>query len=359
MDFIERLQALAKKVSQVSGNLATEEATKNALVMPFLHSVLGYDVFDPNEVIPEFTADTGTKKGEKVDYALIKDGVVQILIECKKYGELLSPKHASQLFRYFSVTNARIAILTNGSQYQFFTDLDAPNKMDEKPFLTLDLEDLDEHTVPEIKKLTKSSFDVESVVDAAGELKYLNQIKRILSEQFQAPEEDFVKFFTSRVYDGVQTAKVKSQFLEITTKALKQFLNDSINSRLKSAIGADAKETIKLDVKVEPDDESLTTSEKPKIHTTDEEIEGFNIVKAILRQKVGVTRICARDTQSYFGILLDDNNRKPLCRLWFNTKQKYIGIFDEEKNETRHPIETVDDIFNFTEHLQNTLSLYE
>ncbi|KFD93283.1 hypothetical protein DN33_3682 [Vibrio cholerae] len=359
MDFIERLQALAKKVSQVSGNLATEEATKNALVMPFLHSVLGYDVFDPNEVIPEFTADTGTKKGEKVDYALIKDGVVQILIECKKYGEQLSPKHASQLFRYFSVTNARIAILTNGSQYQFFTDLDAPNKMDEKPFLTLDLEDLDEHTVPEIKKLTKSSFDVESVVDAAGELKYLNQIKRILSEQFQAPEEDFVKFFTSRVYDGVQTAKVKSQFLEITTKALKQFLNDSINSRLKSAIGADAKETIKLDVKVEPDDESLTTSEKPKIHTTDEEIEGFNIVKAILRQKVGVTRICARDTQSYFGILLDDNNRKPLCRLWFNTKQKYIGLFDEEKNETRHPIETVDDIFNFSEHLQNTLSLYE
>lgn len=359
MDFIERLQALAKKVSQVSGNLATEEATKNALVMPFLHSVLGYDVFDPNEVIPEFTADTGTKKGEKVDYALIKDGVVQILIECKKYGEQLSPKHASQLFRYFSVTNARIAILTNGSQYQFFTDLDAPNKMDEKPFLTLDLEDLDEHTVPEIKKLTKSSFDVESVVDAAGELKYLNQIKRILSEQFQAPEEDFVKFFTSRVYDGVQTAKVKSQFLEITTKALKQFLNDSINSRLKSAIGADAKETIKLDVKVEPDDESLTTSEKPKIHTTDEEIEGFNIVKAILRQKVGVTRICARDTQSYFGILLDDNNRKPLCRLWFNTKQKYIGLFDEEKNETRHPIETVDDIFNFSEHLQNTLFLYE
>ncbi|EOY4610653.1 type I restriction endonuclease [Vibrio cholerae] len=359
MDFIERLQALAKKVSQVSGNLATEEATKNALVMPFLHSVLGYDVFDPNEVIPEFTADTGTKKGEKVDYALIKDGVVQILIECKKYGEQLSPKHASQLFRYFSVTNARIAILTNGSQYQFFTDLDAPNKMDEKPFLTLDLEDLDEHTVPEIKKLTKSSFDVESVVDAAGELKYLNQIKRILSEQFQAPEEDFVKFFTSRVYDGVQTAKVKSQFLEITTKALKQFLNDSINSRLKSAIGADAKETIKLDVKIEPDDESLTTSEKPKIHTTDEEIEGFNIVKAILRQKVGVTRICARDTQSYFGILLDDNNRKPLCRLWFNTKQKYIGLFDEAKNETRHPIETVDDIFNFTEHLQNTLSLYE
>ncbi|EJB1797766.1 type I restriction enzyme HsdR N-terminal domain-containing protein [Vibrio parahaemolyticus] len=359
MDFIERLQALSKKVSQVSDNLATEEATKNALVMPFLHSVLGYDVFDPNEVVPEFTADTGTKKGEKVDYALIKDGAVQILIECKKYSEPLSTKHANQLFRYFSVTNARIAILTNGAQYQFYTDLDAPNKMDEKPFLTLDLEDLDEHVVPEIKKLTKSSFDVDSVVDAAGELKYLNQIKKVLSEQFKDPEEDFVKFFTSKVYDGVQTAKVKSQFLEITTKALKQFLNDSINARLKSAIGGEVKDSVKIDVPEVQEEAVEDVSDKPKVQTTDEEVEGFNIVKAILRQKVEVQRVFSRDTQSYFGILLDDNNRKPICRLWFNTKQKYIGIFDESKAETRHPIESVDDIFNFSEQLQNTLALYE
>lgn len=359
MDFIERIQALSKKVAQVSGNLVTEEATKNALVMPFLHSVLGYDVFDPNEVVPEFTADIGTKKGEKVDYALIKDGVVQILIECKKYQEPLSTKHANQLFRYFSVTNARIAILTNGSQYQFYTDLDAPNKMDEKPFLTLDLEDLDEHIVPEIKKLTKSSFDVDSVVDAAGELKYLNQIKRVLNEQFQNPEEDFVKFFTSKVYDGVQTAKVKSQFLEITTKALKQFLNDSINARLKSAIGNDVKEHLSPPPEPNEDIAELGNEDKPKVVTTDEEMDGFNVVKAILRQKVEVNRVFARDTQSYFGILLDDNNRKPLCRLWFNSKQKYIGIFDDTKNETRHPIENIDDIFNFTDQLQNTISLYE
>ncbi|MCE0557404.1 MULTISPECIES: type I restriction endonuclease [unclassified Motilimonas] len=358
MDFIERLQALSKKVPQISGNLATEEATKNALVMPFLHSVLGYDVFDPSEVIPEFTADVGTKKGEKVDYALVKDGAIQILIECKKYGDPLSTKHANQLFRYFSATNARLAILTNGAQYQFYTDLDAPNKMDEKPFLTLDLEDLDEHVVPEIKKLTKSSFDVESVVDAAGELKYLNQIKKILHEQFVDPDEEFVKFFTSKVYEGVQTAKVKSQFLEITTKALKQFLNDSINARLKSAIGDDRKDAVKVEAQ-ESSQESDISTEKSKVHTTEEEIEGFNIIKAILRQKVEAQRVCARDTQSYFGILLDDNNRKPLCRLWFNTRQKYISIFDEDKNETRHPIDTLDDIFNFSEKLQNTLALYE
>lgn len=357
MDFIERLLQLQKKITQVSNSLLTEEATKNALVMPFLHSVLGYDVFDPSEVIPEFTADTGIKKGEKVDYALMKEGEVQILIECKKYGEKLSSKHASQLFRYFSVTNARLAILTNGSLYQFFTDLDTPNKMDEKPFLTLDIEDIDEHIVNEVKKLTKSSFDVDSIVDAAGELKYLSQIKKELTAQFSQPEEEFVKFFASRVYEGVLTAKVKAQFLEITTKALKQFLNDSINARLKSAIGDDAKAVESQLVHAETDDNS-DKDNKSKVITTDEETEGYNIIKAILRQKIAAHRIVARDTQSYFGVLLDDNNRKPLTRLHFNAKQKYIGIFDNDKNETRHPIESIDDIFNFSESLLTTASYY-
>ena len=356
MDFIERLHTLSKKIGQVKDSLATEEATKNALVMPFLHSVLGYDVFNPAEVLPEFTADTGTKKGEKVDYALLKDGEIQILIECKKYGETLAPKHASQLFRYFSVTNARIAILTNGSVYQFFTDLDAPNKMDEKPFLIVDLEDLDEHAVPEIKKLTKSSFDVESIVDAAGELKYLSQIKKLIGQQFREPEEDFVKFFASRVYNGVLTPKVKAQFHEIASKALKQFLNDSINDRLKSAIGTDGTQT------VAPAASSENTQEQEaddnKIVTTEEEIQGFNIVKAILCKNVDISRIADRDTQSYFGVLLDDNNRKPLCRLHFNAKQKYLGIFDSDKKETRIPIDAVQDIYKHADALITTLSYY-
>ncbi|EOD54553.1 type I restriction endonuclease [Aeromonas molluscorum] len=364
MDFPERLQSLAKKITQQAGMITIEEATKNAFVMPFLHSVLGYDVFDPTEVIPEFTADTGIKKGEKVDYAILKDNQIQILVECKKYSEKLSAKHSGQLFRYFSVTNARIGILTNGAQYEFYTDLDAPNKMDEKPFLTLDLEDIDEHVIPEVLKLSKSTFDVESVVDAAGELKYLSQIKKLLTEQFNNPEEDFVRFFASRIYGGVLTAKVKQSFAEITTKALQQFLNDSINARLKSAIGSSINTMPQANENniIKENDSSHNTQEldeKSRVDTTLEEIEGFNVVKAILRQKFDVSRIIARDTQSYFGVLLDDNNRKPLCRLHFNTKQKYIGLFDENKKETRHPIDSIDDIFHVSDLLLNTTSTYE
>jgi hypothetical protein len=353
MDFIERIDVLSKRIPQISASLQTEEATKNALIMPFLHTVLGYDVFNPNEVIPEFTADIATKKGEKVDYALVKDGEVQILIECKKYGEKLSVKHAGQLFRYFSVTNSRLAILTNGTEYQFFTDLDAPNKMDEKPFLTLDLLNIDEHLIPELKKLTKTSFDVESIVSAAGELKYLNQIKKLLGEQFKDPEEEFIKFFAARAYDGVLTPKVKQQFTELTKKALRQFLSDSINERLKSAIGGEQPS------KIDNEEPCVLDDDKPKITTTNDEVEGFNIVKAILRQKVDATRIIARDTQSYFGVLLDDNNRKPLCRLHFNAKQKYLGLFDVDKNEIRHPIDTLDQIFDFSDALLQTTTYYE
>lgn len=356
MDFIERINVLAKRIPQISNNLQTEEATKNALIMPFLSSVLGWDVFDPTEVIPEFTADTVSKKGEKVDYALMKDGEVQILIECKKYGEKLTIKHASQLFRYFSVTNARLAILTNGVEYQIFTDSDAPNKMDEKPFLKFDLENIDEHIVPEMKKLTKSVFDVDSIVSAAGELKYLSQIKRIIGEQFKEPEEEFIKFFASRAYDGVLTPKVKQQFTDITHKVLRQFLSDSINERLKSAIGNDKSA---IDALTEHEPISHNDEEKSKVITTEEELEGFNIIKAILRQKLDVGRIIARDTQSYFGILLDDNNRKPLCRLHFNAKQKYLGIMDADKNETRHAIDSLDDLFNFSDHLLITAGYYE
>jgi predicted type IV restriction endonuclease len=236
MDFFEKLTSLAAKVRLQGPAIQTEEATKNAFVMPFINTVLGYDVFDPQEVTPEFVCDIGTKKGEKIDYAIMKNGEVQILIECKKIGESLSINHASQLFRYFHVTSARISILTNGQVYRFFTDLDAPNKMDEKPFLELDLLDIDEYSVPELTKLTKSAFDVDSIINAAGELKYVSQIKKVIAAQVIKPDDDFVKVFASRVYEGVITQKVREQFFELTRKALSQFLNDQINDRLKSAM---------------------------------------------------------------------------------------------------------------------------
>lgn len=360
MEFFEKLNSLSAKIRQQAAAIKTEEATKNAFVMPFINTVLGYDVFDPREVTPEFVCDVGTKKGEKIDYAILKDGEVQILIECKKIGEPLNVNHASQLFRYFHVTNARISILTNGQVYKFFTDLDAPNKMDEKPFLELDLLDIDEHAVPELIKLTKSAFDVESIVNSAGELKYVSQIKKEIASQFSKPDDDFVKFFASRVYEGMITQKVREQFAELTRKAVAQFLSDQVNDRLKSAMSGALQPSYSATAPAssEAPTEQLDEPADDKVMTTLEELEGYHIVKAIVRSVVDAKRIIQRDTQSYFGILLDDNNRKPICRLHFNRMQKYIGIFDQEKTETRHPIGSLDEIYDFADQLKTTTGFY-
>jgi len=362
MEFAEKLSALATKVRQQRGVIQTEEATKNAFVMPFISTILGYDVFNPLEVVPEFIADVGLKKGEKIDYAIVKDGEVQILIECKKSTEPVKIEHASQLFRYFAVTNARIAILTNGEVYQFFTDLDAPNRMDAKPFLVLDLNDIDQSLIPELQKLSKDVFDLDSIISAAGELKYIGELKRTLATQFKEPEDEWVKFLTTRVYTGPYTQKVREQFTTLVSKATKQFLNDQVNERLKKALGnpgfpQSEDSTIAAVVTSAPVAEADLT-EADGLETTLEEIEGYQIVRAIVCSEVKPARVVQRDAKSYFAVLLDDNNRKPIARLHFNRTQKYIGIFDDNKEETRVPISSLEEIYEHTEALRASVKSY-
>ncbi|KFF58002.1 restriction endonuclease or methylase, partial [Cryobacterium sp. MLB-32] len=344
--------------------IQTEEATKNAFIMPFISTILGYDVFNPLEVVPEFNADVGLKKGEKIDYAIMRDGEVQILIECKKSKEALKLEHASQLFRYFAVTNARIAVLTNGETYQFYTDLDAPNRMDEKPFLVLDLLDIDETLIPELRKLTKDVFDLDSIINAAEELKYIGQIKRTVAAQFKDPQDEWIRFFTTRVYEGAFTQKVREQFTSLVTKATSQFLNDQVNDRLKTALGgssfsvqtADAQAAAMTSQPVAEDDLELDTD----IETTLEELEGYQIVKAIACSEVKPQRVMHRDAKSYFAVLLDDNNRKPIARLHFNgKKQKYVGIFDADKTETRHAIDSLDEIYLYADAIRSSVNNYQ
>jgi hypothetical protein len=368
MEIAERAQALTLKIRKYKSSIETEEATKNAFVMPFIGTVLGYDVFNPAEVIPEFTADVGTKKGEKIDYAIVHDGKVQVLVEVKKIAEHLRPEHMSQLFRYFAVTNARIAILTNGETYEFYTDLDAPNRMDAKPFLVLNFSDIDETLLPELAKLTKESFDVDSVISAAGELKYIGQIRRILTAQFKQPEDDWVKFLTTRVYEGSFTQKVRDQFIPLVEKASRQFLNEQVNDRLKNALGEPdyglvSNGTAAQQGDQKPGEPSPADGTDPgdgvgEVITTEDELEGYRVVRAIVCGEVSPARVIGRDTKTYFGVLLDDNNRKPIARLWFNRSKRYIGVFDENKVETRLPITAVEDIYQHADHLRKTVSRY-
>ena len=362
MDFAEALAALALRVKTHRNVIHTEEATKNAFVMPFISTVLGYDVFNPLEVVPEYIADVGLRKGEKIDYAIMRDHEVQMLIECKKSTEALTIENASQLHRYFADTTARIAILTNGETYQLYTDLDDQNRMDAKPFLVLDLLDIDDTLIPEVRKLTKDVFDLDSIISAAGELKFIGQIKRELAIQFREPDDEWIRYFISRTYMRRITQRVQEQYAPLVTRATKQFLNDQVNERLKTALSGS---------NYSPADPALAGSvsslapaqgdiqEDTEFETTLEELEGYQIVKAIACSEVKPERITQRDSKSYFAVLLDDNNRKPIARLHFNSKsKKYLGLLDEEKNETRHELESLDEIYRYAEDIREAVRRY-
>ena len=348
MELHNQLKALADKIHQLKDKIETEESTKHAFVLPFIN-ILGYDTFNPTEVVPEFTADLGLKKGEKVDYAIFQNGNPILIVECKNWREDLNV-HNSQLFRYFHVTKTRFSLLTNGIEYRFYTDLEEPNKMDEKPFLEFDITTVKENMVNEIAKFHKSNFDVDSIVDNASSLKYTREIKRLISEELIIPSHDFVRLFANKAYSGRLTERVMEEFKELVQKAFNQTISEKVNDRLNAAINKEAEK--------QQEDNVETQEPESKIITTEEEMEGFRIVVAILRRKLPVSRIIHRDTQSYFGILLDDNNRKPLCRLHLNGGNKYLGVFDDKKNETREPIQSIDDIYKFEDALLKTVDNY-
>ncbi|MEM6788580.1 MAG: type I restriction endonuclease [Myxococcota bacterium] len=370
MNLVDKLQSLAARVPDTVGLLETEEATKTALVLPFI-SALGYDVFNPLEVVPEYTADVGIKKGEKVDYAIKHEGAVIMIFEAKAAGADLSQAHAGQLYRYFSVTQStRIAVLTNGVQYHFYSDLEASNRMDDKPFLVLDLLTLKDEMVDQLGKLTKEAYDLDGMLEAAGDLKYMREIRRILDKQFEDPDDDFVKFFFARVCENrnfVQSAK--EQFSRLVVASLRQVMNERINARLRSAMSQDASQTMSTPAPAasaapvatsgsELGSEEAGPEIDDGIETTEEELRGFRVVQAIVCNVLPAARVVYRDTKSYFGILCDDNNRKPICRLHFNRSQKYLGLLDEEKNEKRHPIAQPEDIYDFADELREAAARY-
>lgn len=317
--------------------------------MPFIN-LLGYDTFNPTEVVPEFTADLGLKKGEKVDYAIIQDNEPILIIECKNWKEKLSV-HGSQLFRYFHVSKTRFALLTNGINYQFYTDLDEKNKMDQKPFLEFDITNLKDNVIHEIAKFHKSSFDVNNIVNNASSLKYIKEIRKQINDELSSPSNEFVKLFANKVYTGRLTEKVMEEFKDIVQKGFNQFISEKINDRLNAALNKEAQK--------QQEEQVETIEDATNIITTNEELEGFQIVLAILRRKLPTKRIVHRDTQSYFGILLDDNNRKPLCRLHLNGGKKYISLFNNNKTENKQLIQSIDDIYLYENDLLETVSLYE
>lgn len=351
MDFADKLKDFTKRIEMLKDGVQTEEATKTSLVMPFFN-LLGYDVFNPMEFCPEYVADVGIKKGEKVDYAILLDETPQILIECKSCTSTLD-RHSSQLFRYFGTTKAKFGILTNGIVYKFFTDLEESNKMDLSPFLEINLLELRDPQINELKKFCKDNFDTDKIFSTASELKYSGLIKEYLAKELDCPSEDFVKHILYYVYDGQRTQKVIEKYQPLVKKAFTSFINEIVNQKISSALTPE--EDSQVPEEINAPEEVVPVS---KIVTTEEEMQAFYIVRAIGSSVTDISNITHRDTESYFGILFSDNNRKPICRINFDRKQKQLMIPDENKNFTRYYIDSIDDLYKYKDQLIEVIKRY-
>lgn len=344
MELVDKLSSLAVRISRQKDMVMTEEAAKTAFVLPFLQA-LEYDVFNPNEVIPEFTADHGVKKGEKVDYAIQRDDQMMMLIECKSVGADLEAKHAGQLYRYFSVTEARFGVLTDGIRYIFFSDLENSNRMDERPFFEFNLLSYTDGNVEELKKFTRSSFDLETIISTASNLKHHRALLSEIQTEFDNPSDDFVRLFASRVYAGRFTQQVKDDFTILVQKALREFIRGRVNDRLKSAFESE-KAIDEASSSVESSEEAENIEDNKGIITTEEELHGHRIIQAICAEVTDPSNVVIRDAKSYCAILFDNNNRRPICRFHFGKTKLSLTIF-APSGEQKIDVANVNDIYKY------------
>ena len=345
MDLIDRLIELANRVRRQQGAVKTEEAVKTAFIMPFIQA-LGYDVFNPLEVIPEHTADHGVKKGEKVDYAIQIDEKIVMLIECKQVNAKLETRHASQLFRYFTVTDAKFGVLTDGVRYLFYTDLETANVMDDRPFFEFNITDFEETDVEQLKKFGRGAFDVEAITSTASDMKYLKALRNEFQNVIASPPDEFVRMLFGRVNPKVRfTSQLKDSFAKLTKTAIDEQLKELIYSRLRAAATAESAHD-------ESDESGTPTavseeneSPPPKgIVTTPNEEGAFRIIQAIASELTEPENITIRDGQVYCAILFKNNNRRPVARLYFDKKTRLrVGIF-LESGEVKHSILKITEI---------------
>ena len=355
MDFSSRISELSGRSRHASKLALTEEATKTSVVLPFIQA-LGFDVFNLEEVIPEFIADVGIKKGEKIDFAIKIGGKVGILIEVKPISMSLGDAQYSQLFRYFSTVEARLAILINGREVWFFSDIDERNKMDKKPFFVFDLQNYDEKQVNELARFQKANFDVDSILEAASNLKWVKAAAAYFRKQITNPEDDFVRMIGRQIYDGTITKSVMETLRPAIQAALDEVVRNRIQERLNVTF---SKDPVPQDATPEKRSAEVAAVSDSDVVTTDDEILAFTIVRAIGVAVCDIDRITIRDAKSYCSVFVDDNNRKPVCRFYFNGKStKVLGVFSSGKEEQKYSIQDLKEIYKYAAQLRETISHY-
>lgn len=334
MSIEKEIEKFSSHLKKIKDNIKTEEATKTAMIMPFFQ-LLGYDIFNPLEFVPEYTADVGIKKGERVDYAIMdKKQNPLILIEAKSCNEKLE-KHGSQLFRYFSVTPAKIGILTNGLIYYFYSDLEMQNKMDRKPFLVIDMLKVKENEIEEIKRFQKENFEINKIIEKAEELKNKEQIKQFLMQQFKEPDNEFVSYILTNVYQWKKTQKVIKDFKPIIKSVLNQLINEKVGDRLQSALVVSENMT----------EENKSEKNPPKVEVmSKEQKESYKTVEAIVKEELRGGKLKYQQVEDNFVIMLDENLDKWICKFNFIEGLLYMNLKINGKECMKRRMQGISDL---------------
>ena len=293
-----KIRILSEKILKLRDEVKTEESTKTSMILP-LFQILEYDIFNPKELTAEFIADIGIKKGEKVDYLISKNNIPTFLVECKKWNEPIV-EHRGQLLRYYHTSKAKFGILTNGIIYEFFTDSENPNIMDDKPFFTFNFEKFDENDLDMFIKFSKSLYNENLILEEVERIKYLSKFKNIILSELSNPTKEFSDLIIRQVYSGRLTKKQFDIYFSIFNQALKELFNNQENN-----------------VKAE---------KESGIVTTEEELEVFNFILDSFPEYSNV--LSYKDFKGHFSIIVNNNTRKCVLKALFNQKKKYIILWE-------------------------------
>lgn len=358
MDFKDNILQISERIKKQKEAVLTEEATKTAFIMPMI-AALGYDVFNPFEVVPEMDCDI-SKKGDKIDYAIMKDGEPILLIECKHWAQKLD-LHSTQLAKYYVASNARFGVLTNGIEYRFYADLEKTNIMDENPFLVINLLDLSDADVQQMKKFHKSYYNESDILSTAQELQITIQIKDILTKNFQEPGDEFTRFFVKCLNDWKSTPKLIEQYKPIVKKSIAAIINEIIADRLNVAIKNEEQSSeMQLQCKTEipqskqeqKRDGIVYENSERGVVTTQEEIDAYNIIRCILRENFAAESITYKDFKSYFSVSYLGSSYWWGCRLAFGSRKKSITFpIDDYKGQDKVELNSIDDLFKHADKL--------
>ena len=291
-----KIRILSEKVKSLKETINTEESTKTAFILPLLQ-ILGYDIFNPLELIPECHSDIGGKKGEKVDYCICLNQTPTIIIECKNWNEELNC-HVNQLIRYYHTSKAKFGLLTNGIKYYFFTDTDNLNVMDSDPFFIFDITSFSEEDLDILLEFSKIKFNEKNILNIAEKLKYLSKFKNVILKELSSPSEEFNKLLIKQVFSGRLIQKQKEKFSEIINIALEELF------------------------------EFKKLIPESSLNTTKEELDFYNTIINKLPQYKQF--ISYKDFKGHFSIILHNSTRKCIAKALFNNNKKYIILFDEE-----------------------------